>query len=250
MKKSEREERALEKTVIKAERIAREIKRQEAKTEQKPGCSVPCPECGQVIQAPYSGFVSKEAADRYALDHCDCKKATSYRPVQCNTGIMPLDQLAYILCQPAPQNRWEPCRRPEPPHYGACRYCGQAQSVYACANDAEAEEYATRHCRCSEAIAYQDKRAAIARRASTLAEARENIDDLFGEGALDRGDDAVKDDVLDILCTAAEMVYDGKIAVHQMSLTLRIKSKISLNKKGNLEIERKDAKSSKAEVNQ
>ena len=100
---------------------------------------------------------------------------------------MPADQMTYIMLQRAPQDRWEPLQKPQSPHFGACRYCGQAQSVYGCANDAEAEEYATRRCKCSGAVAYQDKIKADARREIALAEARENIDDLFGAGAEERG---------------------------------------------------------------
>ncbi len=71
-----------------------------------------------------------------------------------------------------------------------------------------------------------------------------------GQAQKSGGDEAICEDVIQILNDAAGMVYDGKIKAHQMALTHRIKSKIARNSKGNLEIERKDAKSSKAEVRQ
>lgn len=56
-----RAERTLEKTVQQAEFIAGQIAKNAAD-----GCFVACPECGQLIPTPYSGFISREAADRYA----------------------------------------------------------------------------------------------------------------------------------------------------------------------------------------
>lgn len=240
-----RAERTLEKTVQQAEFIAGQIAKNAAD-----GCFVACPECGQLIPTPYSGFISREAADRYALDHCDCQQVKTRITAACSDEIMPADQMTYIMLQRAPQDRWEPPQKLQAPHFGACRYCGQVQSVYGCADDAAAEEYATLRCKCSGAVAYQDKIKAENRREIALAEARENIDDLFGAGAEERGDEAICEDVIQILNDAAGMVYDGKIRAHQMALTHRIKSKITRNSKGNLEIERKDAKSSKMEVKQ
>ena len=98
-----RAERTLEKTVQQAEFIAGQIAKNAAD-----GCFVACPECGQLIPTPYSGFISREAADRYALDHCDCQQVKTRITAACSDEIMPADQMTYIMLQRAPQDRWEP----------------------------------------------------------------------------------------------------------------------------------------------
>lgn len=81
-----RAERTLEKTVQQAEFIAGQIAENAAD-----GCFVTCPECGQLIPTPYSGFISREAADRYALDHCDCQQVKTRITAACSDEIMPAD---------------------------------------------------------------------------------------------------------------------------------------------------------------
>lgn len=82
-----RAERTLEKTVQQAEFIAGQIAKNAAD-----GCFVACPECGQLIPTPYSGFISREAADRYALDHCDCQQVKT-RITAANKGGLRMTEI-------------------------------------------------------------------------------------------------------------------------------------------------------------
>lgn len=204
------------------------------------GCSVVCPDCGQLVPSDFDSFISQEAADSYAREHCDCHKIAA--------DLLPADQLTAILLSPGADDRTRVPLPPGPPKIGACRYCGQSQSVFGCSTEAEAEEYATRRCRCPSAITYQDRLKAQCRREDALREAGENIEDLFGPGASARGDESVGEDALAMLKSGAQLVYDQKIVNQQLSLTGTIKAKIARNSKGVLSIERKDTTTSKMEV--
>lgn len=203
MKKQQRVERVLEKAAREMGTMADAIKAQDAakaatrakeeqETEEKlremgldphvagaVGCNVVCPDCGQLVPSDYDSFVSQAEADSYAREHCDCHQIAA--------DLLPADQLTAILLSPEPDDRTRVPLPPGPPKIGACRYCGQSQSVFGCSTEAEAEEYATRRCRCPSAITYQDRLEAQRRREDALHEAGENIDDLFGPGASARG---------------------------------------------------------------
>ncbi len=251
-KKQLREERALERTVLQAESIANEIRKQDAAGAE--GYSVICPDCGQLVPSDYQSFASKADADKYAREHCDCRKQGRIIALSPKTNeaadleIMPREQLLGILFTPAPDNRPKLKSPSSLTQFGACRYCGQAQSAYGCRTEDEANEYATSRCKCSEAIAYQDKLEAAQKREEALNEVEDNLDDLFGSGTLDCGERNLCPEAIDLLKQAATLIYDHKIVSQSLKLTYAIAAKIGRTAKGNISIERKDATAQKVEV--
>jgi hypothetical protein len=97
-----REEQALERTVLKAESIARVIRMQDRKQQNQDAndllddgldpyaCSpanadtfsVICPDCGQLVPSEYDSFLSQQDANDYARQHCDCHKNNKTRRKQ------------------------------------------------------------------------------------------------------------------------------------------------------------------------
>lgn len=205
--------------------------------------SVICPDCGQLVPSIYDSFISRELADAYARQHCDC-----HRLDQVNRRTYITNLISAILSLQEPDDRLRVPLPPGPPKSGTCRYCGQSRSVVGCTTESQADEYATRCCKCSGAIAYQDRLIALQRRDDALEKAADNIDDLFGTGAKMREEEYVREDAIEFLKLGAQLVYDQTIVNQSSALTGTIKSKISRNAKGVLSIERKDTTSSKVEV--
>lgn len=205
--------------------------------------SVICPDCGQMVPSIYDSFISRELADAYARQHCDCHCLNLVKRRKYITNL-----ISAILSLQEPDDRLRVPLPPGPPKSGTCRYCGQSRSVVGCTTESQADEYATRCCKCSGAIAYQDRLIALQRRAEALEKAADNIDDLYGYGAKEREEEYVGEDALEFLKLGAQLVYDQTIVNQSLALTGTIKSKISRNAKGVLSIERKDTTSSKVEV--
>jgi hypothetical protein len=246
-KKQLQEERALEKTVLQAESIAGAFKHRDPYVAGAEGCNVICPECGQLVPSPYDSFISQTEADKYALKHCDCQnqrkvialtKKADQKPTD-DSEVMPREQLLSILFTPAPDNRPKLKVPHMSPQFGACRFCGQAQSAYGCQTEEQADEYATRRCKCLEAGAYQEKLDAQEERAEALREVSNNLQSLFPN---------VKAEAMALLTMAAAAIYDRKLVSESIKLSYTVSAKISRNTKGNISIERKDATAQKIEV--
>ena len=150
--------------------------------------------------------------------------------------IIPRSELLGIIFTPAPDNRPE---IPRPLTYGACRFCGQAQSVVGCYSEDAANEYATRHCDCSDAQIYQDRIKVEAQREKDLRRVNANLESLFG---------SLRPETMELMRRAAEAVYDRKVVNASVKLSDMVSAKISRNSKGNIAIERKDAAAQKVEV--
>lgn len=150
--------------------------------------------------------------------------------------IIPQNELLGILFTPAPDNRPE---IPRPLAYGACRFCGQAQSVTECYSEDAANEQATRHCDCGDAQIYQDRLRASVQREADLQRVNSNLKSLFG---------SLRPETMELMQKAAEAVYDRKIVNASIKLSDMVSAKISRNSKGNIAIERKDAAAQKVEV--
>ena len=150
--------------------------------------------------------------------------------------IIPQNELLGILFTPAPDNRPE---IPRPLTYGACRFCGQAQSVTECYSENEANEQATCHCNCVDASIYQDRIRASAQREADLQRVSSNLKSLFG---------SLRSVTMELTQKAAEAVYDRKVVNASIKLSDMVSVKISRNSKGNIAIERKDATAQKVEI--
>ena len=150
--------------------------------------------------------------------------------------IIPQNELLGIMFTPAPDNRPE---IPRPLIYGACRFCGQAQSVTECYSEDAANEQATRHCNCGDAQIYQDRLMASAQREADLQRVNSNLKSLFG---------SLRPETMELMQKAAEAVYDRKVVNASIKLSDMVSAKVSRNSKGNIAIERKDAAAQKVEV--
>ena len=159
--------------------------------------------------------------------------------------LMDRMQLLGIIYTAAPDNRPEIVQMTD---IGVCRFCGQYQTLNHPMMPDEANEYAERNCNCPDAVRMRDRLDFERRRAAELDTVRDNIDDLFGYGAPDRGADCVCTPAIDALNYIAAIVYDRKIAGCSLKLTAQIQAKIVRTKSGGLAIERKDAQVSKFEV--
>lgn len=129
-----------------------------------------------------------------------------------------------ILFTPAPDNRPE---IPRPLTYGACRFCGQAQSVTECYSEDAANEQATRHCDCGDAQIYQDRLRAFVQREADLQRVNSNLKSLFG---------SIRPETMELMQKAAEAVYDRKVVNASIKLSDMVSAKISRNSKGNIAI--------------
>ena len=123
----------------------------------------------------------------------------------------------------------------------ACRFCGQCcflDSVYyGCTTRAEAEEQATRNCRCSQAQAYTRKR-------SPIENATGRINKLLDTQAELLGFTRISDpQIIELLIAVAERLADDDIvqaATFQMG---RSKVKIALDIKGTIKVSRTETTS-------
>lgn len=141
--------------------------------------SVICPDCGQLVPSEYNSYASREEADAYAREHCDCHK--------------------------------QPPREDEPPVcLGTCRYCGQSRSVMGCRDQHEADEQATRACKCAGSEGYRDRLAAEERRREALQEVEDNLQSLF---------DGAGPEQMEIMRLAATAIYDRKLVSISLKLS-------------------------------
>lgn len=132
--------------------------------------------------------------------------------------------------------------------FGTCRFCGQVKTVSKAhgLDEEGADEYVTLHCDCPEGVNHRLKEEKRKKREKDIKKIYENIDTLFVQQQNEK--ESISKDVVDIMRTAAVMVYDNLILDFSVRLSYAVKAKISQTSKGNVSIERKDATSSKMEV--
>lgn len=138
--------------------------------------------------------------------------------------------------------------------YGACKYCGQINShPYADYHSQEqANECATLSCDCLEAKKYteniQAKKKAEEDRKQALKRAEEQIENLFGSGAVEYGLLPVGSDIRELMLRSSVMIYDGILKDLAINISSCVKVKISKSAKGKLTFMRSDAAVFKQEV--
>lgn len=180
---------------------------------------------------------AEKVANIIQLADAQKQRAVESPPTGAGTSeLIPQNKLLGILFTPAPDNRPE---IPRPLAYGACRFCGQAQSVAECYSEDAANEEATKHCDCVDAQIYQDRLRAAAQRETDLQRVNVNLRSLFG---------SLRPETMELMQKAAEAVYDRKVVNASIKLSDMVTAKISRNSKGNIAIERKDAAAQKVEV--
>lgn len=114
---------------------------------------------------------------------------------------------------------------------GACRYCGQTMQTW-CTTQEEADEWATRHCKCPAAAtaAFNETRA---------EDAFERIDMLFGEDSEESfGVRPVDEDTLGILKQLALMIAEDRLSGAVLKHRSYGKAELSLDSKGAIRVKR------------
>ncbi|WP_101908858.1 hypothetical protein [Marasmitruncus massiliensis] len=174
--------------------------------------------------------------------------ATKFYPVHYDEttieqAAVDIHNVTYAMREPRPQNR-----------YAACRFCGQFVDFTGVplAWDADIAEEATLRCSCPDAKRYADQLTAARRarenRQFAIEDARQIIDDLFGDGAVGYGRVPIKEETRQHILDAAIMIYDRRMKAVTINLTSCIKVKITKNSKDKLIIERSDSAVNKQEV--
>ena len=168
---------------------------------------------------------AEKVANVIQLADAQKQRAAEPHPVEVKASeLIPQNELMGILFTPAPDNRPE---IPRPLAYGACRFCGQAQSVAGCYSGDAANEQATRHCDCADAQIYQDRLRAAAQREADLRRVNANLKSLFG---------SLRPETMELMQMASEAVYDRKVVNISIRLSDMVSAKISRNSKGNIAI--------------
>lgn len=88
---------------------------------------------------------------------------------------------------------------------GTCEYCEQAQAVEPCATQEEADELATKSCKCEDGKT-------LSKKDEALGDAQGTIDEYFTEGE-------INEDVRELMHQAARLVCEGLLP--QVVFTLR-----------------------------
>lgn len=133
---------------------------------------------------------------------------------------------------------------------GVCRFCGQLVNIGKVdpGFEGDADEWASQHCECAESQQYKYEIRRAQERKNDLERAGKRITDLFGSGAKVYGLEPVDDEILDLIYTAAVLVYDVKMKEATIAASSEIKAKISRTAKGKLQFARSDATTTKQEV--
>ena len=120
---------------------------------------------------------------------------------------------------------------------GACQYCGQLQEVGPHPSQAAADETATEVCSCPSAR--------TARRiAEQIADARDRVNRLFGEGAEDLGFKPIAGDgTIDLLEKVVEQIARGPISSASLNIRGQCKAKFSITSKGKIKVSRSETRS-------
>ena len=120
---------------------------------------------------------------------------------------------------------------------GACHSCGQLQEVGPHPSQAAADETATEVCSCPSAR--------TARRiAEQIADARDRVNRLFGEGAEDLGFKPIAGDgAIDLLEKVVELIARGPISSASLNIRGQCKAKFSITSKGKIKVSRSETRS-------
>lgn len=134
--------------------------------------------------------------------------------------------------------------------YGACRFCGQVidTSESKFTDPEKAEEYTSIRCQCPEAEMYRAQKKREAERVRDLERAREQIDAMFGQGAVGYGMLPVLTETREYLYAGAVAIYDNKIRDITINIGDGVKVKVAKNAKDNLKISRQDTSTFSQEV--
>lgn len=119
---------------------------------------------------------------------------------------------------------------------GECRFCKQLLTLEEEMTEAQANERATMRCKCEDAMEYQKE-------AMRKEKALQNIQALFGDGA--PKENRVKEEIAEILKKGVEVIYTGSLAKITLNLRGGVKATISQNSKGEISVERAEAKKQK-----
>lgn len=134
---------------------------------------------------------------------------------------------------------------------GECDFCGQTVAVSPCDDQGWADEAATHACNCAEAKAArqgtESEEERTGKREDTLRDAREDIEDLFGDAASERGEESLPDNERELLFAAATLVFDQNWRSISVNVTQGLRLKISVTDKGKLTIQRDDSSTRKRE---
>ncbi len=119
-----------------------------------------------------------------------------------------------------------------------CRFCGQMVQFAADGSltEPQAQEIATMNCSCGEAMDYQKEK-------NRKENALKNVSKLFGEDA--PSDKRARDSIVRLLMAAVEEIYGGGLAKITLNLRGGIKACVSQNGKGEISVERMEAKKQK-----
>ena len=120
----------------------------------------------------------------------------------------------------------------------ACRFCGQMIQLDGDCEltQPQAEEKATMTCQCPEAVEYQKEK-------QRKEKALKNVSVLFGEDAAP--EKRIGEGIVSILQAAVEEIYSGGLAKVTLNLRGGVKASISQNSKGEINVERTEAKKQK-----
>lgn len=149
-----------------------------------------------------------------------------------------------------PDNIQEAAQAIESGEYGICRFCGQLVHVGTLDRNFKGgpNEWASRHCECSESQQYKYEIRRKEDRKNDLERAQGRINDLYGEGAKAFGLEPLEDEIISLIYTAAMLVYDVKMKEATIAASSEIKAKICRTNKGKLQFSRSDATTTKQEV--
>jgi hypothetical protein len=131
-----------------------------------------------------------------------------------------------------------------------CAYCGQARHIqksWEVKTQADADDFATRECRCSRSKEYREEKSKAERRKENIGRINTSIDDELTAYAL--AHDA------ELTAPIRELIYNGAVAVldeiiteHTIAFGSKIKVKAAMNSKDNIVLTYSYSDSEKHEV--
>ena len=121
---------------------------------------------------------------------------------------------------------------------GVCRFCGQTIAIETeeSLTSPQLAEEATMRCTCEQAVEYQKEK-------QRKEKALKNVSVLFGQDAAP--EKRVGEEIVSILSAAVEEIYTGGLAKVTLNLRGGVKSSVSQNAKGEINVERTETKKQK-----